>query len=302
MNDDAFYNRVGGERIEARQFDELVGLARGLCADGVINQAEVKFLQKWLAANSGIVGQPLITTLYRRIDEVLSDGAASADECSELLATLSAFSDTDFELGEVLKPSRLPLCSPPPNVSIQGASFCFTGKFSFGDRKKCEDAVLERGGRSISTVTQQTDYLVVGGYATESWKHSNMGGKILRAVEIREHGHPIRLVSEDHWVAAVRATPVIPEGDVLKQMATEALDDSISGMVVVFTGQLSALTRSEAQEQAEALGAKTSGAVSPNTGLVVAGPGAGAKLKRASELGIRVIDEAEWAAIVQAAG
>ena len=73
---------------------------------------------------------------------------------------------------------------------------------------------------------------------------------------------------------------------------------SVSGMTIVFTGSLQTMSRDEAKAQAEALGAKTAGSVSAKTDLVVAGPGAGSKLKKALELGIRVIDEAEWAAIV----
>jgi DNA ligase (NAD+) len=73
---------------------------------------------------------------------------------------------------------------------------------------------------------------------------------------------------------------------------------SVSGMTIVFTGSLQTMSRDEAKAQAEALGAKTAGSASAKTDLVVAGPGAGSKLKKALELGIRVIDEAEWAAIV----
>ncbi|MBK6296703.1 MAG: NAD-dependent DNA ligase LigA [Sphingomonadales bacterium] len=73
---------------------------------------------------------------------------------------------------------------------------------------------------------------------------------------------------------------------------------SVSGMTIVFTGSLQTMSRDEAKAQAEASGAKTAGSVSAKTDLVVAGPGAGSKLKKALELGIRVIDEAEWAAIV----
>ncbi|MBK6413527.1 NAD-dependent DNA ligase LigA [Sphingopyxis sp.] len=82
----------------------------------------------------------------------------------------------------------------------------------------------------------------------------------------------------------------------------ETRDSEVSGMTVVFTGKLETMSRDEAKAQAEALGAKAAGSVSAKTDLVVAGPGAGSKLKQAAALGIRVIDEAEWAAIVVAAG
>ncbi|EKS38747.1 BRCT domain-containing protein [Afipia clevelandensis] len=198
--DDEFLNRVGGDRITSRQVDELIGLARGLIADGVINHSEVEFLQNWLAANTVVSSQPVIRLLYKRVSSILADGVVDEDEKRDLLDTLNEISDRDIGLGEPLRATTLPLCSPAPTPLVfAGQHYCFTGTFNFGQRKECEAVVVGKGG-SAGSLTKKTNVLVIGIYATESWKHSAFGNKITRAAEMRSEGHPISIVSETHWV------------------------------------------------------------------------------------------------------
>jgi DNA ligase (NAD+) len=91
--------------------------------------------------------------------------------------------------------------------------------------------------------------------------------------------------------------------ELLKEVAPALLEkvergSPVSGKTVVFTGTLEHMTRSEAKARAERLGAKVAGLVSKNTDYVVAGPGAGSKLKNAKDLGVAVLSEEEWLRLI----
>jgi DNA ligase (NAD+) len=87
-------------------------------------------------------------------------------------------------------------------------------------------------------------------------------------------------------------------GEVTIVDAERPKDSPVAGKTVVFTGSLEKFTRDEAKAQAERLGAKVSGSVSKKTDYVVAGPGAGSKLVDATKLGVKVMSEDEWLALI----
>jgi DNA ligase (NAD+) len=130
---------------------------------------------------------------------------------------------------------------------------------------------------------QRRDKAVVAAVETP-----NIGPEVANALlDFFEEPHN-REVLDDLREAGVRPEDVV----------WETKDSPVTGKTIVFTGALETLSRDEAKAQAEALGAKVAGSVSAKTDLVVAGPGAGSKLKKAQDLGVEVIDEAAWNALV----
>ena len=105
-----------------------------------------------------------------------------------------------------------------------------------------------------------------------------------------------RYFAESHNRAAVER--LVAQLTVLEAEKPKT-DTAVAGKTIVFTGSLEKMTRDEAKAQAESLGAKVASSVSKKTDLVVAGPGAGSKLKTATDLGIQVMTEDEWLALVR---
>jgi DNA ligase (NAD+) len=116
-------------------------------------------------------------------------------------------------------------------------------------------------------------------------------GSVVAQAVVDFFAEPHNLEVVDDLLSQVRPPP----------FRVETVESPVSGKTIVFTGSLETVSRDEAKAQAEALGAKVAGSVSARTDLIVAGPGAGSKLKKAAELGIETIDEAAWLDIVETA-
>lgn len=189
-------------RLEGRTVSELIGLCRGVLADGHVNTEEAAFVQDWIARNERFASSYPFDVLYRRLAAALHDGVLDEDEESDLLEALVQFvggETFDAHSAAASMSSALPLCDPPPEIVHLARRFVVTGTFDFGSRTDVINEISARGGDVQKNVVKATNYLLVGNVASRDWAHSSYGRKIESAMQYRADGIPIGIVGETHW-------------------------------------------------------------------------------------------------------
>lgn len=156
------FTRFNRKNIQDRQIDTLIGLSKGIIADGKVVQAEAEFLMSWLVQNRQASENPIIINILGKVGAMLEDGVLDAEESSELLKLLRNISGESSEIGELAKTSSLPIDNPMPPVTFPNMSFLFTGTCAFGTRKQCQAATETLGGVNTKSVTKSLNYLVLG--------------------------------------------------------------------------------------------------------------------------------------------
>lgn len=190
---------------QRRVIAELLGLAKGVIADGVVSSAEAAFLRDWMRANPDAVDTWPCSVVAQRLHDIYADGVVDEAERNDLADLLLDVTGGALDQVEGANPtSNLPLDDPVPSIEFPGRLFVFTGRFLYGPRKTCEKCVREAGGDTSSSVTLKTNYLIIGDLGSRDWIQSSFGTKIEKAVEYRDgRGAPIAIVHEENWAAAL---------------------------------------------------------------------------------------------------
>jgi len=195
------FNRAG--RTE-RDLSELLGLAKGMLVDGVVTTEEATYLRAWCVNHPDAIDHWPANQIAARLTRCLADGQIDDAERLDLHDLLSALvgGTASLVLGYEAA-TTLPLDDPAPALSWAHHVYVFTGRFAYGTRASCEREVTSRGGTCEKTITKRTSVVVIGTFGSRDWKHSNYGGKIQKAVKLRDKGGAIRIVGEDHWATAL---------------------------------------------------------------------------------------------------
>lgn len=192
------------QEIKDRNIDELIGISRGIIADGIVNTKEGNFLLDWIKKHFDVydLNTYPVNTIYDRLSNILKDGFIDDEESKELLDLLTSFTGDKPIVEQIASmSSTLPLCNPYPDVNFEDKNFCLTGAFTIGTRAKVEELIQDLGGIAQKNPTLKTNYLVIGILGSGEWIHSSYGRKIEKAVELRDiNGKDLKIISEEHFI------------------------------------------------------------------------------------------------------
>lgn len=199
--------RADRHRLLTKAAQSLLGICTGLIADGALNDREIRFLALWIKDNEEAVQFWPGDIISQRINSILADGVITDDERKDLIEMLVAITGTDFiETGSAAptEPTTLPI-DDSETVIFVNKEFCFTGKFIYGTRQACQRSLVTLGGIAAEKVTARLDYLVVGSLINSTWAYEAHGRKIEQAAAARQQSGRPRIISESHWVNAIKS-------------------------------------------------------------------------------------------------
>lgn len=195
--------------IAHRQFVKsaqvLTGIITGIVADGHLHDMEVQLLSAWISSNPEVTQSWPGSAIARHIAEALQDGVITPEERSHLLETLqqmvgSDFSETGSATSEV---AALPFDATMTHP-LHASRVCLTGGFLYGTRNACEKLAAKVGSIPVASVSKKLHYLIVGTNISPHWVNTSYGLKIMRAMELRQEGHPISILREKDWLDAIQ--------------------------------------------------------------------------------------------------
>ncbi|NJJ39559.1 exonuclease domain-containing protein [Paenibacillus apii] len=162
----------------------LYGILKGIIGDGLIRQEEADALKSWMEQHSGLSGNYPFNKIYEALVQILRDGRITAEEESALLSLIEGYVNPKIA------------ADMEESIDLNGKVCCLTGTFIRGTKAELERLIVQRGGSCVPGLTKAVHYLIVGGEGSTNWAYGNFGGKIKKALEMKDKGSCIEIISE----------------------------------------------------------------------------------------------------------
>ena len=177
----------------------LLHVIGAIISDKHLHDSEINFIYSWIKDHPSVSSAWPGNVITQQLDQILFDGLVSEDERSFLLNSLSEITAGSLQkVSDVVEKVDFQL-DDPSLIEFSSHTFCLSGNFLFGDKDRCIDEIIKRGGVVLGGVTKKLNYLIVGSLGSDQWKHGNFGTKVEKAIQYRSDGIPIKIVHEEAW-------------------------------------------------------------------------------------------------------
>jgi hypothetical protein len=196
--------------IEFRSFEdvtasdylnEFLGLISGIVADDQINPEEFAYLHEWLNKHIDLVDDATVRSVATKMVEFSALKQATPSDEEALLSFLKQTAGIRFlETGAADAHPMDHIADSIESMNHERAAICFTGVFNTGTRKEVEAIAIKLGATPRKDPSKSIHYVVIGSQVSPDWKHTSFGRKIQKAIELRDGGHPLIILTEQEWV------------------------------------------------------------------------------------------------------
>ncbi|MGQ7868701.1 exonuclease domain-containing protein [Sunxiuqinia sp. sy24] len=187
----------------------MYGILHGIMADGVINDDEIRELNKLLNAYPEISSRTPFNQIKNLTDKILKDDSIDERERLELEAVIYSYIEIidesiDSNIRNMVAKAELDsFFDNPESIEFNDRLFCLSGTFVNGNKAEIECLITEAGGLTKSSLVKKTNYLVVGSLGDPSWSYGSYGRKIEKAIEMQKKGVDILIVNEPDFIKLI---------------------------------------------------------------------------------------------------
>lgn len=196
--------------IESRSYEdvtasdylnEFLGLISGIVSDDQINEDEFAYLIEWLNKHADLIDDATVKSVVAKMVEFSKLEQITPSDEEALVSFLKQTAGIRFlETGAVDVHPMDHIADSIESMNHERAAICFTGVFNTGTRKEVEAIAIKLGATPRKDPSKSIHYVVIGSQVSPDWKHTSFGRKIQKAIELRESGHPLIILTEQEWV------------------------------------------------------------------------------------------------------
>lgn len=195
-HDSIYYNGITSD------LQQLQGIFHGILSDGELNDTEIFKLHEWLSDNEHLNSYYPYDEIRSLVLSVVSDKKVEEEERLILMAFIKQFVElrnNDVKASIIKATADINIsgiCAVDPEIIFENKTFCVTGILSRGTRIELLNAIKDKGGISVNSISKKTDYLIIGDTSNACWSYACYGRKVEKALDLRKSGHTIVLVHE----------------------------------------------------------------------------------------------------------